>query len=84
MRAADSIPRYEPPSWAELAGDCGPCCGDCRCFKDVWAYRDGRAEAVGACVHEVWEASTPEGLADAEVVAVGPTDPACEDFGRAS
>jgi hypothetical protein len=81
---ADGIPRYAEPSWAELAGDTGPCCGDCRCFKDVCRCQNGLTEYVGACVFEVFEASTPDELADADVVHVSPTDPACEDFGRAS
>lgn len=78
----ETIPRYAQPM--EPANE-GPTCGECIFWKEM-ATRNRANETVhwhGACVFEIYNASTPDELAGAEILANEPEEEACRDFREA-
>lgn len=79
---ADEIPRYAPPTWAELRETETETCCNCAYYRDVYSKQgaNGYTHCIGICIFEVFQADTFEELAKADPVEVNPTDESCTDY----
>lgn len=83
----DTIPRYAPPTQAELEEmfegyERG--CSRCAYYREVSQVQqaNGLTHVVGACVLEIFQADTLKELARAELVEVWPNSAPCHDYRR--
>ena len=69
-------PRLQPSEDPE-----GDSCGTCAYYREVTKKQkaNGLTHCVGACVFDIFHASTLAELASAELVEVDPTDEPCSD-----
>lgn len=79
---AENIPRYAPPTWAELREPETETCGNCVYYRDVYSRQgaNGYTHCIGICIFEVFQADTFAALAKADPVEVNPTDESCTDY----
>lgn len=79
----DSIPRY-PQERIRYKAD--PTCSQCAYYRELAVMNRGkgpRADLVGICVYEIFQADTFQELETADPITADPLSECCADFRRA-